>query len=256
MQKIMLAMPFDLVKSGTDGEMRIGGYASTADRDRQGESVMQKCLDISEFVTTGFFNLDHDGSKILGYPDGDRCRVDGRGLYVEGTLLKGVPEAESMYRTAVALRKSNAPRRLGFSVEGQVLERNGDGLITKAKVYNVALTAQPVNPNCTWDALCKSFVHNIPETTDTYAESKDTLAKALDTAETGAPLIPESLEEAFRKLADIIGQDEDASVHLDALREILRGRQKLTRGEAALYLAMTRGESLDKCMSLVAAIFE
>lgn len=246
---IKLAMPFDLVKSADDKEMRIGGYASTSDRDRQGESIMHKCLDISEFVSTGFFNLDHDGSKILGYPDASRCGIDNHGLYVEGTLLSGVPEAESVYRTAVALQKSNAPRRLGFSVEGHVLERNGAGLITKAKVYNVAITAQPVNPSCTWDALCKSFAA-VADPDDSYAENEE-LEKALETGGTGEALIPESLESAFRNLADIIGKDEDASVHLDALREVLKKRSKLTKSELALYFTMTRGLSLDRSMSLV-----
>ena len=98
MQEIRFCMPFDLVKSGHDDEMRIGGYASTAHKDRQNESVMQKSLDISEFVSSGFFNLDHDNSKILGYPDADLCRIDGGGFYVEGVLLKGVPEAESSFK--------------------------------------------------------------------------------------------------------------------------------------------------------------
>lgn len=249
MQKITLAMPLDLVKSGRDGEMRIGGYASTSHRDRQGESVVHKCLDISEFVRYGFFNLDHDGSKILGYPDGNKCRIDEQGLYVEGTLLSGVPEAESIYRAAVALQKSHAPRRLGFSVEGEVLERNGAGLITKARVYNVAITAQPVNTHCTWEALCKSFAAANDGSNDTCAED-DECSKGLSAGGNGAPLIPESLETAFRNLADIIGQDKDASKTLDALRKVL-SKRKLTKSEGALYLAITRGLPLQKSMSLV-----
>lgn len=269
MQTITLAMPFDLIKSGNEGEMRIGGYASTSHRDRQGESVIQKSLDISEFVTSGFFNLDHDGSKILGYPDGDRCRIDSQGLYVEGTLLKGVPEAESIYRTAVALQKSNTTRRLGFSVEGQVLERNGAGLITKARVYNVAITARSVNPNCTWDALCKSFApvsdgvvlakdggptHGIADAPITYAET-EAAEPGLRAYGNGAPLIPESLETAFRSLADIIERDdEDASMLKDALREMLRGRDDIRKSELALYFALSRGLPLDKSITLANTI--
>lgn len=255
MDRIRLDMPFDLVKSGRDDEMRIGGYASTPDRDRQNESVMQKSLDISEFVESGFFNLDHDGSKILGYPDGDRCLINDHGLYVEGTLLNGVPEAESVYRTAVALKKSNTSRRLGFSVEGRVLERDHTGLITKAKVYNVAITAQPVNPKCTWEALCKSFApaaawSQTNETENTYAETED-MEKALETSGTGEPLIRESLETAFRNLADIIGQDEDAAMHLNALKEILRRKDHISKSELTLYFTLTRGLPLQKSRALV-----
>lgn len=253
MESIMLAMPFDLVKAGSDDEMRIGGYASTSDRDRQNETVMHKCLDISEFVSSGFFNLDHDGSKILGYPDPARCKIDNYGLYVEGTLLKGVPEAESVWRTAVALKKSNAPRRLGFSIEGKVLSRNANGLITKAKVYNVAITAQPVNTNCTWDALCKSFAAG--SQIDTDGDTGQTADAGLNT-QNGQALIPESLETAFRNLADIIGQDDDVLAHLSAIREMLCKKSRISKGETALYFALTRGMPLQESMSIVKTIFE
>lgn len=262
MQTIQFSMPFDLVKSGREGEMRIGGYASTAHKDRQGESVMQKSLDISEFVSTGFFNLDHDNSKILGYPDADLCRIDSGGFYAEGTLLNGVPEAESIYRTAMALKKSNAPRRLGFSVEGEVLERDGMGLITKAKVYNVAITSQPVNPNCTWDALCKSFAAAAPaagcgaDADITATGQVGSLEPELHglTTKTGAALIPESLETSFRNLAQIVGEDEEAAMYLDILRQRLRASGKLSKSELALYFTLTRGLPLEKSKSIVEAI--
>lgn len=256
MDRFMLAMPFDLVKAGADGEMRIGGYASTEDRDRQGEIVMQKTLDISEFVKSGFFNLDHDNSKILGYPDAGRCRIDGHGLYVEGILLKGVPEAESIYCTAVALQKSNAPRRLGFSIEGKILERQGDGRVSKAKVYNVAVTSTPVNTNCTWDALCKSFMHGPAkaDAPDTYAKSEE--AGPLAATGNGEVLIPESLETAFRNLAHIIGHDDEALKQLEALKETLRGSKPLTKSEAALYLTLTRGLPLQKSLAIVQKIYD
>lgn len=258
MQTLKLSMPFDLIKSRNEGEMRIGGYASTADPDRQGECIMQRSLDISDFVQTGFFNLDHDSSKILGYPDPEECRIDDRGLYVEGTLLKGVPEAESIYRSAAALQKANTSRRLGFSVEGKALERNSDGLITKAKIYHVAITATPVNPNCTWDALCKSFGIGVP---DTYAA--DDVDKALTTGDyaqaqgvdaqvDGAALQTESLESAFCTLAHIIGSDDiEANGHLSALREVLRRRGKLHKSELTLYFALEHGLTLPESQALV-----
>ena len=60
-------IPIDLVKSdGNSDEMRIGGYASTPDEDRQGDEIIQKGLDIQDFVNYGYFNYDHDNEKILG----------------------------------------------------------------------------------------------------------------------------------------------------------------------------------------------
>lgn len=174
----------DLVKSDSgQDEMRIGGYASTPDEDRQGDEILQKGLDIQDFVNFGYFNYDHDNSKILGYPDKEKCRVDGTGFYVEGLLLPGVELAKSLWETAIALKKSGAPRHLGFSVEGKILKRNALGKIIKAKVYNVAITANPVNPKATWDALVKSF------TTDNEDIEKSLEAGYGDS--NGSPLIPE-----------------------------------------------------------------
>lgn len=238
---ISLNMPFDLVKSERDGEMRIGGYASTADRDRENEAIIQKNLDIQEFLDSGFFNLEHDPSKILGYPDKSRCTIDQRGLYVEGILLNGVPEAESVYRSAVALKKSRTGRRLGFSVEGQILSRRPDGLITRARVLNVAITAKPANPKCTWDALCKSFAP--------YCETLEQSEMSFP-YDGGYPLASESLDTAFRNLADIIGQNEAVLENMEALKAMLSNRERITKNEYALYLALTRDLTYPESMEI------
>ena len=234
----------DRVKSdnGQD-EMRIGGYASTPDEDRQGDEILQKGLDIQDFVNFGYFNYDHDNSKILGYPDKSKCRVDNTGFYVEGLLLPGVELAKSLWETAIALKKSGAPRHLGFSVEGKILKRNALGKIIKAKVYNVAITANPVNPKATWDALVKSF------TTDNEDIEKSLEAGYGDS--NGSPLIPESLDSAFKTLSYVIGDDTEARQHMENLKERLSQRQDITKSELILYFQLTKGLSFDDSASLV-----
>ena len=170
---VKFSVDLDILKSEqgeSDGEWRIGGYASTSDQDRQGDEIVQKGIDYSDFVNYGYFNFDHDNSKILGYPDKEKCRIDNKGFYVEGVLLKGVDLAKAVWETAVALKKSGAPRKAGFSVEGKVLKRNELGKIIKAKIYNVAITFNPVNTQCSWEALCKSFTDN-PEEIDKGMEA-------------------------------------------------------------------------------------
>lgn len=237
-------VPIDIVKSESpeSEEMRIGGYASTSNEDRQGDEIVQKGLDISDFVNFGYFNLDHDNSKILGYPDKGRCKVDHKGFYVEGTLLP-VPLAKSLWDTAIALRKSNAPRKLGFSVEGKVLQRNDLGKIVKAKVYNVALTANPVNTSCTWDALVKSF-------TDDYSDIEKSLEAGYGDAN-GSALVPESLEHAFKTLSYIIGDDEEAKQHMAALKKRLENKKDLSKSELTLYFQVTKGLSIADSAYLV-----
>mgnify|MGYP001500969012 CR=1 FL=1 len=52
----------------------------------------------------------------------------------------------------MALQKAKTSRRLGFSVEGQVLARDKDAIV-KSKVLNVAITAHPVNADARLDVL-------------------------------------------------------------------------------------------------------
>jgi hypothetical protein len=62
-----------------------------------------------------------------------------------------------VWELAKAMKKSGAPRSLGFSIEGKVLERDGGNRIVRAKVRNVAITNAPVNTDCVWGILSKAF---------------------------------------------------------------------------------------------------
>lgn len=235
--KFSFYLPLDVVKSGesvTD-EWRIGGYASTSSEDRQGDEIIQKGLDISDFVNHGWLNYDHQSDIILGYPDKSKCEINKKGFYVEGTLLKGISQSKNIWETAIALQKSGSDRRLGFSVEGKILKRNDLGQIVKAKVYNVAVTPNPINTECTWDALVKSF------TTD----SGD-LVKALEAGHgdaNGSPIIPESLEAAFKTLSYAIGDDAESRLHMNTLKARLLHKQDITKSETILYLQLVKGLS-------------
>lgn len=245
--------PLDIIKSeqgnSDDEEWRIGGYGSTSMEDRQGDEIIQKGIDFEDFVNYGWFNHDHDNTKILGYPDKNKCKIDSKGFYVEGVLLKGVELARTIWETALALKKSGAPRKLGFSVEGKILKRNQLGKIIKAKIYNVAITANPVNPSCTWEALCKSFTDN-PEEIDKAMEAG--YGVEIGEVNSGAAVIPESLDSAFKIIAGVIGDDEQARKNLLELKQRLNKEgQILTKGEMTLYFQLTKGLSYAESASLV-----
>ncbi|NLY08552.1 MAG: hypothetical protein GXZ11_01420 [Tissierellia bacterium] len=216
--------------------MRIRGFASTPDLDRDNETVMQNGLDISDFVEYGFFNLDHDNSIILGYPDAKETKITKSGLYVEGTLLD-TPRSREIWESAVAMKKSNAPRKLGFSIEGKVLARDDKGKILKAKVTNVAITATPVNPHATWDAIVKSMT-------------------ALST-DTGGALMPESIE-GIKSFVDRVElNDNQAMESLNYLQDKLNKSDNLE--DVKLYLQLFRGfsgEELDIKLNEVLAIMQ
>lgn len=232
----------DICKSEDGKEERriMEGYASTETEDRQGESLVQKGLDITDFVNHGFFNYDHDNSIILGYPV-DGCRVDDNGFYVRGELLKGIPEADRMWSLAVALKKSKAPRKVGFSIEGKVLERQGSRIV-KAKIYNVAVTTNPVNTTCTWEAVVKSFNGN--------STVIDRIDKALEAGyevnptdmEGGSVFRKEDLDSSLHNLSYVIDNKENKKI----LKEKL-SKKALTNAELIVYLQLTKGWSQDQC---------
>lgn len=241
--KFKFTLDADINKSDSQDEGRrfIRGYASTADSDRQGEALVQKGLDIGDFVNHGYFNYDHDNSIILGYPL-PTCRVDDRGLWVEGELLKGIPQADRIWELAKALKKSNAPRKIGFSVEGKVLERTGNK-VTKARIYNVAITTNPVNTNCTWDAVVKSF--NAPNVTKSLNAGYEMVPEDM---EGGSVFRKESIESDLKNLSYVIGDEEKKKL----LKEKMSAKKSLTASELTLYLQLTKGWSVNEIQEFIA----
>lgn len=153
-------------KSGVpeERERRIGGFVSTEDMDRQSEILLQKGLDFSEFLQRGWFNDNHDKTTgmAVGYPEMAELRPTpqgSEGWYVEGYLLKGHPPADNIWTMAKSLQRSNGARKLGFSVEGSILERDRQqpNVVKKALVREVAVTRCPINGQTGLDVLAKSL---------------------------------------------------------------------------------------------------
>jgi len=148
----------------------IGGFVSTDHMDRQGETLIQKGLDFTPFLTRGWFNDNHDSTTdaLVGYPTAAELRKteDGReGWYVEGELLKGdgTTRADRLWTLATSLQKTGK-RKLGFSVEGKILDRDPKNpkLVRKAEVHEVAITRCPVNTRTSLDVLAKSLAAGTP----------------------------------------------------------------------------------------------
>jgi len=154
-------------KSGKDKEAynsrQIVGIMSTSRTDRQGENVLAKGLDISQFLKSGHFNDNHDQatSAIVGYPEEAYYKSDLEideeptdGYLCRGYIIKGTKRADAIWELAKALK--NTPKKLGFSIEGKVARRSNK-VIEKAIIRNVAITNCPVNTDATWSVLEKSF---------------------------------------------------------------------------------------------------
>lgn len=132
---------------------KICGVISSECVDYQGDVVLQEGLDFSYFLRSGFLNDDHKagpgnvvGEPVRVYP----TEVNGKpATAMDGILYLSKPQALAIYETAKAISSSNSTRRLGFSIEGQVLARDpaNPKIIRKAKVLHVAVTHAPVNPD-------------------------------------------------------------------------------------------------------------
>ena len=138
----------------------IGGICSTDDLDFEGESIAQDGLDWSYFLRHGWFNHEHEQgpSAVLGHPVKIEP-VDERRTRVEGVLYLAKDLGRRIYETALALQKAAAPRSLGFSIEGQVLQRDPTNpkRVLKARVLNVAITSAPVNPHTNLELIARSI---------------------------------------------------------------------------------------------------
>lgn len=161
---------FEKADAGDGKQKRIAGIISTESPDRQGEVVLQRGLDLSEFVKNGWYNDNHtkDTDGILGYPEkvsqfrkGDRL-PDGSTATVSGTWAEGylldTEKGKRIWDLGKALQKTG--RRLGFSIEGRIERREGPSkkVIAKAVVRNVAITNVPVNTDSRMEVLAKSLL--------------------------------------------------------------------------------------------------
>lgn len=160
--------------TGKPKKMKLGGIASTADEDSDGEFLDPAGFDISPLVERGVVNWHHqaknDPSAIIGEPI--NVKIDKRGLYLEADLYPDSKIANDVYNLAETLEKNSKTRRLGFSIEGKVLERESDDKndprynhVKKAVITGVAITHMPKNP--------KTFANIIKGETDTDIEDMD-----------------------------------------------------------------------------------
>lgn len=159
---------FDIEKSDDSEvqEVKIGGIISSDAKDQQGDVLLQDGMDWSYFLKRGYFNYEHQQGpeNILGVPSKvESVLVNGvKATRVEGVLLLKTPKAKSVYESIKALNSSSTGRQIGFSVEGQVLERDklNPQIIKRAKILNVSITAHPVNADTRLELLARSLMKN------------------------------------------------------------------------------------------------
>lgn len=140
--------------------MFIKGIASTEDVDLDNQIMKSDGFNIDYLLSRGFLNWHHQSknnpSAIIGEPvEAKIIDKPKKGLFIKAKLYN-TPTAVEAYELANLLEKQSKNRRLGFSIEGKVVEKKGE-IITKAKLTGVALTHAPKNKH-TFAEVCKAMV--------------------------------------------------------------------------------------------------
>ncbi|HNQ21397.1 MAG TPA: hypothetical protein PKI46_10085, partial [Bacteroidales bacterium] len=156
--KFFVPLEIEKAKDSQGNEvMKIAGIASTADRDSDGEVLDPSGFDLSYFMNNGFINWHHQAKDkpeaIIGEPT--KAEIRKEGLYVEGLLYPESKLAKQVFDLAKGLEKSSKNRRLGFSIEGKVIERDSldERFVKKAKITGLAVTPTPKNANTIVDII-------------------------------------------------------------------------------------------------------
>jgi len=268
-------VPIDL-KKGDDGKTWIEGVASVEREDIAGETVILAGMDLSYLLSRGYFNDNHAKTTDAKVGVPTEAKVTPNGLQVKGYLFD-TPRAKGIVELAEALQKSGSERRLGFSVEGKTLKRDGK-IIKQCWVKDIAITAEPVNPYTYLDVI-KSISHDIA--VNGYVDDLEEKAQAPNIVEPEPLGYWDRLEQIFsRCLSKIFGgkaqsdlekmmmagtqrpvEDGGSALRKEAVEEgvtnldIPQGETKeLTEDEAVQYL-MRRGYSEENAKRVANMIF-
>lgn len=210
--KFVFWMPCDIEKAENadsgEVEMKMKGIASTTERDSDGEVLEPEGFELDFFLTSGLVNWHHQtkDKPMANIGEPTLAKIVPEGLYVETLLYPDSQLAREVYGLAELLQKNSKTRRLGFSIEGKVLERDAldETRILKARLTGLAITHIPKNPaticeimkgerdgfDMEWDEeITKGEGIDI----DAEEEEEDEAEKSLNTT-SGAALTTESLE--------------------------------------------------------------
>ena len=99
--------------------------ASTGKVDLQQEQIDPRGIDASYLVSDGWVDYEHDPDQVIGVPT-KNTHVDSKGLFLEAKLFKNMPQVQDIMKLYHNIKDNNIDRHLGFSIEGNVIERDED----------------------------------------------------------------------------------------------------------------------------------
>jgi len=159
--KLNFFVPIDSIEKSKDEKgnevMKVKGVASTKALDSDGEMLDPNGFELKKFLKSGFINWQHQSTKnpnaTIGEPT--KAFIKNNEMHLEGFLYPSNPIAKSVYDMAKVLEKDSPTRRLGYSIEGSVIERdpNNPKIIHKAAISGVAICTNPKNPRTLMEVM-------------------------------------------------------------------------------------------------------
>ena len=188
-------LPISKASDSPDGKSRIiEGIASTPDIDLQNERVQQRGIDFNYFMNHGYFNWDHKPGAENKIGEPWECKITSNGLYVKGILYKGKKVADNVWEHITSLASnSDAKRKVGFSLQGKTVRRNGNSIL-KCWIQDIAITTAPINYNTYLDVVKSLSSQEWEEgKTEEEEEGKEEENSVDKTLSASNPMVPESL---------------------------------------------------------------
>jgi len=208
LDKFNFFIPLELEK-GTEengGLVKISGVASTDAKDDDGETLIPAGFDFAPLLQSGFLNWNHQArttsKAICGEPTSAKIINNGKDFFIEGVIYPNA-EGKNVIELAETLEKHSPNRRLGFSIEGQAIERDifNPKKVLRAKITGVAITQCPKNPNTLMNIIKGEYDNDFDKEEEEEVEAKEGAEeKPLDKAMTvNIDINPESVEGADKK---------------------------------------------------------
>lgn len=139
--------------------MIIWGQASTNDVDLDDEILEPSGYDLKSFLTKGLINYEHlakSRSPLYYIGEPIDAKIKDNKFFIKAKLWEKSKMARDLWDTLHIMKSSGSGRGIGWSIEGQPLEKDKDNAkrITKARITHTALTFMPKNAN-TWAQIVK-----------------------------------------------------------------------------------------------------
>lgn len=210
------------VEVDANGDYIVQGVMTSDAKDEENDRIAPEGMDCSYFLTKGWIKYEHGNrpEQFIGEPlevrvgqfTHPKLQKSVNGIFVKGRLFAHRALTKQAVQTIQDLQKSNTNRCMGWSIEGQVTERDRKtGKIAKSVLRNVVLTMNPINTT-TWVELAKSFANNHEVT----VECEEPLDKAMDTGSI-AEVTPQSLEGAPKKK-----EDDPQKKYIELLQQLIK----------------------------------